>query len=146
MKPNWSRVCFGPPQIVWFRFITRHWFVTYRFDMFFCAWYKLDHLAFWLAIKLPESHFFVTVVGQGNAIPVVSYSTWVHLFLSIYELSSKAPMGWVLEGRGGGGRCGCWGNSIWVASQCVQIFFLLTLLFKFFFFTEQGVKQIWRKN
>ena len=144
MKPNRSRVCIDPLQIVWFRFITRHWSVTYRFDMFFCVWYKLDHLALWLAIKPPESHFFVTVVGQGNAIPVVSYSICVvHLFLSIYELSSNG-VGFFFGG-GGGGRGGGWGNSIWEASRCVQICFSLTLLF-FIFLTEQGVKEIWSKN
>ena len=144
MKPNRSRVCIDPLQIVWFRFITRHWSVTYRFDMFFCVWYKLDHLALWLAIKPPESHFFVTVVGQGNAIPVVSYSICVvHLFLSIYELSSNG-VGFLGGGRGGE-RGGCWGNSIWEASRCVQICFSLTLLF-FIFLTEQGVKEIWSKN
>lgn len=61
-----------------------------------------------------------------------------------YQYTSLVPMGWVL----GVGRGSCWGNSVWVSrsSQCVQICFSLIIHFFIFFFTEQGVKQIWRKN
>ena len=45
-----------------------------------------------------------------------------------------------------GGRGGCWGNSIWVASQCVQICFSLTLLFlKFFFDRTRGKTNLEEK-
>ena len=72
------------------------------------------------------------MVGQGNAIPVVSYSICVvHLFLSIYELSSNG-VGFFFWGGGGGEGWLLGQQHLGSKSVCSNLLLAYTPFFHFF--------------